>query len=24
VLEARDLGVVCLDETWETYGTCPS
>ena len=24
VLEARDLGVVCLDETLGTYGTCPS
>lgn len=22
VLEAQDLGVVCLDETWGTYGTC--
>jgi hypothetical protein len=22
VLEARDLGVVCLDETLGTYGTC--
>jgi hypothetical protein len=23
VLEARDLGMVCLDETLGTYGTCP-
>jgi hypothetical protein len=22
VLEAVDLGTVCLDETWQTYGTC--
>jgi hypothetical protein len=22
VLEAQDLGIVCLDETWGTYGTC--
>lgn len=24
VLEAQDLGIVCLDETWGTYGTCRS
>jgi len=22
VVEAVDLGTVCLDETWQTYGTC--